>query len=326
MPITSTSSAIIRKTANGAFYKGLQGLPGGADMKQFATTFNTAGLNAEFGWFGSMPAVTEFTGAKQYRSLTPYTDTITPKEWELSVAFKATTFDDDVTGTANTAGGALVSRCNDHINVRLTAFLEAGTGSTLDTAYDGQFFFDDDHHGVTDAAHDNDLTSAAATGTDPTAAEFELGVGDALEAALGFVDDATQPYITARDRFCIVVPTEFSKVASVVLGPNGTMGGVGAGGAAVFNQESGVTGRFYGMTWMPNPHLANADAFYLLAKPGMGSVGPFVVNMRQGWEFNSYDPTNSESCADAREVRMTSYARYEVGYGVWQDGVSYIFS
>ena len=322
--ITSTNSAIIRKTGNGAFYKGLQGMPGGADMKQFATTYSTTGINGEFGWFGSLPAVTEFTGSKQYKGLTPFTHTITPKEWDLSLAFKERTFEDDVTGTAATAAGAVVSRCNDHLNVRLTAFLESGTGSTYGTAYDAQYFFDDDHHGTTDAAHDNDLTGAAATGTSPTASEAEAAIGAMLAAARGFVDDASQPYTANPNRFTVVYPTEFSHAMSVVLGSNGTLGTLA--GNSVTNQDSGVTGRYYGMTGVCNPHLANADAIYLLAKPGMGSAGPLVINLRRPWEFMTYDSTNSELCADSREVRMTSYGVYEVGYAVWQDAVSYIFT
>jgi phage major head subunit gpT-like protein len=325
MAITAVQSEIIRRNADGSFMKGLQGLPSGVDMKQFATTFNTSGKNAQFGWFGSMPGVIEYTGSKQYRSLNAFTDTVTPKEWELSVAFKEDTFEDDVTGSAASAGGALVQRCNDHLNVRLSTFLENGTAGTSDTAYDGQFFFDDDHHGVTDAAHDNDLTGAAATGTDPTAAEFEAAVGDLLEASRGFVDDQLQPYTADRKRFVVVVPTEFSKVASIVLGPNGSLGG-GGGAHPTYNQESGVTGAVWGTPWIDNPNLSGADSVYLLAKPGGGSVGPFVVNMRRAWEFNTWDSTNDRTCADQREVLFTSYARYEVGYGVWQDGLVYIFS
>lgn len=324
MSITATQSLIIRKNADAAFMKGLQGLPSGVDMKQFATTINTSGKLAEFGWFGSMPGVVQFTGAKQYRGLNAFTDTVTPLEWELSIAFKEDTFEDDVTGTAATSAGALVQRCNDHLNVRISTFLENGTGSTSDTAYDGQFFFDDDHHGVTDAAHDNDITGAAATGTDPTAAEFETACGDLLEAARGFVDDQAQPYTADPSRFVFVIPTEFRKVASVVLG-RGTMGG-GPGAAQTFNQDSGVTGAVWGYPWIDNPNLANADSVYILAKPGGGSVGPFVVNMRKPWEFNTWDSSNDRDCSDAREVLYTSYARYEVGYGVWQDAGVYIFT
>ena len=325
MAITSTQSLIIRKNANGAFYKGLQGVDGQADMKQFATTFNTSGSAAEFGWFGSMPAVVAYTGAKQYKALNAFTDRVDPLEYELSVAFKETTFKDDQTGTAVTAGAGMVGRCNDHLNVLLTTFLENGIAGNSDTAFDGQFFFDDDHHGVTDAAHDNDLTGAAATGTDPTAAELETAVGDLFEAVLGFVDDASQPYIQDRSRFTVVVPTEYAKVASIVLGPNGTLGG-GAPTGVVFNQESGVTGRVYGTPWMVNRHMSNADSVYLLGRPAGGDVGAFVVNMRLPWEFQTWDSTNSEQCADAREVRMTSYARHGVGYGAWQAGCVYIFT
>lgn len=323
--LTATTSSIIRKTANGAFYQGLNSAQGKPSLAPYITTFNTSGKNAEFGWFGSIPAVTEFTGRKQYKALNAYTDTITPREWEVSVEFAETTFEDDATGTAAQAAAALVARARDHVNVRATTFLENGIAGTSDTSFDGQFFFDGDHYGVTDAAHDNDLTGTAATGTDPTAAEFETAVGDMLEAMYGFVDDAVQPWYFDISRAGIMVPTEYTKVANVVLGPNGTLGG-GAAGAQVFNAESGVTGVTKGIEWFANPHLANADSVYCLVKPGGGTVGPLVLNMRRPWEFKVYDSSNSEQCADERLVRMTAYARYEVGYGAWQDGCVYIFT
>lgn len=321
MALTATQNSIIRKTAEGAFIDSWGGLKMAVDMSRFITRFNTTTKSVDFGWFGDVPKPVEWTSARTHTALNAYTDTLTPKKWDLTVDFDVDTFEDDQTGTAAERARSLAAQAADHINYRATQLIVAGVAGTIDTSYDGQFFFDDDH-AESGASQDNDFTSAATTDTDPTAAEFELAVGNMYEAMSGFVSDKGNPFGPPED-IEIMVPTQFMKVAAIVLGPTGTMG---VGNINV-SDSSGVTGVFRGrLKWFPNPHLSAQDTFYGLRPAGAGSVGPLVMNMRKDWSLKVFDPQNSDSADENQVISYRADARYEIGYGLWQKAASHIFT
>jgi len=323
MSLTATTSAVIRKTADAAFVKSWESHLATVDLGRFVSTFNSDASRADFGWFGSIPFPSQWASARSHRSLKSYTDTLTPVWWELTVDWDVDAFEDDQTGTASNTAAGIAARSKEHVNSRLSYVIMEGDGSTHDTAYDGQFYFDDDH-AESGTNQDNDLTSAASTGTDPTAAEFEAAFGDALEALAGFTDDQGNP-LGLPGGVEVVIPPEYMKVAGIVLGSNGTTAASTTDpGMSDTTSISGIFRGQYKVTM--NPYLTDADRFYLFMPATADSVGPFIQVSRHDWVFNTFDPTNDSLCNENRIVSFRAEAKYEFGYGLWQKGIVHIFS
>lgn len=322
--ITNSSSAIIRQTAIGAFIKSLGEGQATVDYSPFISVFKTATKQADFGWFGAIDYPAEWGGGRAGSDMKAYTDTLTPKVYGRTYDIDADLFADDQTGTAAERAKGVAYMCREYTNVLASEFFEAGTAGTIDTAYDGQFFYDTDHD-ESGTNQDNDLTGTAATGTDPTSDEFETGVGDALEAAAAFKDDKGHP-IGGRAGAVIEVPPRLIKVASIVLGSRMAKSPVaaGEGGAA---DQSGVTGVFRNQySWFVNYHATNTDRFKIHWPASAQSVGPLVMNMREDWRIKTYDPTNDKDCDNRNLIQIATRARFVVGPGLWQKSIVYIFT
>jgi len=321
MSITTTNSAILRKTATGAFYTSLAARAANLNIARFLSVDSTTAINKDYGWYGALPLPREWTGARNHVALKSYTDTITPKKWELTIDVDAETMEDDQTGQLSNVAGALGVKAAEHMAKRFTEVLEAGVAGSIDTAYDGQFFFDGDH-AESGTNQDNDFTSAAATGTDPTASEMETAVGDAIEAMTAFTDDQGNPHDPSNNGFVVMIPPSFLAAAHTVMGPNGSLGGA----AALTADATGVTGIFRGTEYVVNPYLAAADSIYIL-RPGMpGGVGPFIAVNRVPWRFDTFTPADSQQANENDVATYAARARYEIGYGDWRAASVHIFS
>ena len=166
MAITATRNAIITKTAQGQFYTGLKARKPSLDVGQFTGSDSLTASSKDFGWFGSPPFPREWNGPRQHVALRDYTDTLATRKWELTLDVNRDLIEDDQTGDAQLPklSAALSAMAQEHLVKRWTEVLDAANAGTIDTAWDGQFFFDTDHSFGSSGTIDNDFTSAAATG------------------------------------------------------------------------------------------------------------------------------------------------------------------
>lgn len=326
MSLTASQNSIITKTAKGQFYTSLMAGRPSIDVGQFTSTDSLTASSKDFGWFGAPPMPREWVGPRHHVALRDYTETLAPRKWELTMGVNRELIEDDQTMQAQLPriSAALSQNAQEHVVQRWTQVLEAGTGSTIDTAWDGQFYFDTDHSFGNSGTVDNDKTSAAATGTDPTAGEFETAFGDAIEAMHAFPDDQGNPSgHNGSFRFVAVIPPSYQKAAGLVLNPGGTFG-PGAGGENQSTSATGLTAQFRGsqFDYVVNPWLTNADRFYVL-RPGLpGAVGPFIL------QTHAKAPWEIELKEDLENDCYTFYlrARYEVHYGNFLASLVHVFT
>jgi len=97
----------------------------------------------------------------------------------------------------------------------LTTLIVNGASSVC---YDGQYFFDNDHSEGDSGTQSNALSGAAATGTQPTAAEAEAALMACVAAILGYKDDQGEPMNEDAKAFRIMVPTVYLAPFAAVLG------------------------------------------------------------------------------------------------------------
>jgi len=310
MALTATQNTIIRRTAEGAFYTSLAARKPSIDIGALISTDSSTGSSKDYGWWGMPSLPREWVGPRQHKALRSYTDNLIPKRWEITVDVDRSTLEDDQTMqlSLGQVGAALAERAQEHVIKRFTEVMEAGNAGSIDTSWDGQFYFDTDHSFGNSGTVDNDLTGAAATGTDPTAAEAQAALGDTIEAMLAFPNDQGDPAGgDATAPFVIMIPPSYLTAYVTAFAAGGAL----SGGAIPGFDVSGVTGAFRGSRVVINPYLANADRTYVFRPTLAGAVGPFIFKRHTtagNWEIDFEEDKESDIYV------FRGRARYEIHY------------
>ena len=310
MALTATQNTIIRRTAEGAFYTSLAARKPSIDIGGLVSADSSSASSKDYGWWG-MPALPrEWVGPRQHKALRSYTDNLIPKRWEVTLDVDRTTLEDDQTMQLSLGqiGAALAERAQEHVIKRFTEVLEASNATTIATAWDGNAFFHTAHSFGNSGSVDNDLTGAAATGTDPTPAEAQAALGNTIEAMLAYPNDQGDPAGGDTNRpFVIMIPPSYLTAYLTAFSTSGGLTTAAIPGLDI----SGVTGAFRGTRVVINPYLANADRTYVF-RPGLpGSVGPFIFKRHTtagNWEISFEEDKESDIYV------FRGRARYELHY------------
>lgn len=317
--ITATQSRVLRQTAEGSFLQGIGEITPAVDVRAFMGTENTNKVQMDAGFFGASPFPVEWTGSRQHRNLKSYTQSITPRKWELTIDFDVPTYEDDQTASAARTGAKMAAAAQAYYIKRFSQIIEAGTGTTLGTPYDGLSLYND-AHAESGSSQDNSFTSAAATGTQPTAAELESALDSDFQTVLAYTDDQGKPIGGSITDWTLMVPPAYAKVFGVVCGTNGSMGGA----QALTADSTGATGIFRGIPVVVNPYLTNVDRFYAFNR---NTPPPTVLVQRKPWSFDVRDKASGSDYARDNDVMVfEADARFEVGYGYWAGTFVHIFT
>jgi hypothetical protein len=213
---------------------------------------------------GSMPKPVQLSGTAgggntaRVKSMKDFAQTTTVVEWDLSVGEPRSLVEDQPDEAAR------IGRI--HGQSASVFFDERAIGqldSTTALGYDGIALYSTGHL-ESGSAQDNAKTSAAATGTKPTAAELEAALEVNLPALRNFRDDQGRPVNEGVTRFTILIPPDFEWVYKGVLDPNLRDQAI---------DSSGVTGKFRGMfdivvsAYVPTDRH-DRPSLHLRAEPG----------------------------------------------------------
>ena len=276
-----------------------------------ATIAPSDGADESYGILGAMPSVREYLGDRQYSKLRGATYTLANKEWEVSLEIEKKDIADDRLSLYDGALTSLSQRAARHPDKLLMQTIVNGESTVC---FDGQYFFDTDHSWGSSGSQDNDLTGAAATGTQPTVAEFLASYETMRAQMLSFVDDNGEPLhedvITGMDsgmQFVALVPPEFETVAKTAF--NQTLKG---------NGESNII--LDRPTVCCSTHLTSAAKWYLFRVDV--PLKPFI--------FQAREPLASTTAGmddmNTKTMQFGTYARYNIGYGAWWNAVLYTFT
>ncbi len=205
---------LILKGALSAFHQRMSEIPEIWPKHAMQTTSTTATEKYTFPGFIPTPRV--FTDSRSIQGFRDFKFDLENLEYELTILIKRKDFEDDQTGT-------IMSRFRELAEVFATykdqvfADLLANAGSD-NAPMDGTSFYNTARTIGDSGTIDNDDTSAAATGTIPTAVEFMDDLANAKAKMRRFNDDTGRRFNSAAMReMRIILPPEFERPASEAL-------------------------------------------------------------------------------------------------------------
>src|SRR5574340_1782155 len=203
---------------------------------------------------GAAPMPRVWNGAKVAKPTNEYSYSVTNYPYEASVPVDKKLIKFQQWDEIGSLIGNLGAKTRAHRTKLLSDALMAGFATVCE---DGQYFIDDDHTdpgGYYTTNQDNALTSAAATGTQPTDLEMATGIRACFDAMYGFKDDQGDPMVPDNDdpaSFVVMVPPAYRSVSLRVQLADALTGPVG----------NDLKGRFVTRV---NPFLTDVDRFYFL--------------------------------------------------------------
>lgn len=262
--------------------------------------------------FGAAAMPEQWVGDRKGKPVNEYSQSTTNVPYESTIPFGKETIE----YIGENMGEVAKTMSNQAMKARLhkaklaSTLLEAGFSATGD---DGQFFFDTDHaySGASyTTSQDNDLTSAAATGTVPTAAEAATGLRACFNALYGFKDDQGDPMVPTNEignagDFIVMVPPAFQTAFRQVLIAD-TLSAAG---------DNDLKGTF---TLRVNPFLTSGAIFYMFYANSPWK--PIIVQQKSDVTPDSWYHEHSN----------TFYSSFSwwgaVDYGAWQTAVGYTYT
>lgn len=279
---------------------------------RICTIVPSDGADEEYGMLGSVPAIREWLGDRQFHSLRAAKFTIENKHWESSVAVRKTHLRDDRMGLYGPMVENLATRAVRHPDKLVLSDLVVN--GTSQTCLDGQFFFDTDHSWGDSGTQDNDLTANITTPSAPTVDEFKAALSSMLRAMLAFKDDKGEllhdDAVMGENggmQLIAVGPLAYWEVASKVFTP----------GIAINSGETNVP--IVMADYVPTPHITG-DYFdlYRVDTP----IKPYIFQAREPLTRR----TKGLEDIEWKDVKFMTEARYNVGYGAWWNAVRMTFT
>jgi len=308
MPLTH-GDQLLRDTARAAFWQGFNAIPslfdGVASVEPSSSDIET------YAWLGYAAPVREFSGQRVKQGLPQVTYNIVNKKWEATAVFDymIRKFGKNSVVAKNVA--QMGQKAREHRDKLLTQVLVAGTSTNC---YDAQFFFDTDHAetggAIYTTSQDNDKTTAAATGTQPTDLEFAASMRTAQSTLFNYKDGAGDPFWPGDSpSFVAMVPPVYRAVALQVANNESLTGPV----------ANDLKGTF---TVRTNPFMTAADQYFIFNTSHIQKA--LILQMAE--EVSMEDDMGGDSEFNTKDVAFGSFAVYNAGYGQWRCALSHIFS
>lgn len=264
---------------------------------------------------GSIPRPTQLSGttaggqSAKVKSMKDYSQTTTVVEWDLSIGMPRSAVE-DMPEEAARIGREHGNSASVFFDERAIAQLD----STTALGYDGKALYSTTH-AESGANQDNAKTSAAATGTKPTAAELEAGLEVDIPTLKAFTDDQGRYVNDGVTRLTILIPPDFEFTYKLVLDPTLKDQAI---------DSSGVTGKFRGMFDIVVSGYVPADRHFIFAQNRVRkALGLFV---KTDWDYHSNIGTDSDAWQHGRQAIFTGYARFEFQPRDWKTTIRRVWS
>ncbi|MFO1421181.1 MAG: Mu-like prophage major head subunit gpT family protein [Candidatus Competibacteraceae bacterium] len=297
----------------GRFYRALEQDQGEGWVNSLAMMFTSDQQSETYRWLGQVPTMREWIGGRLAKPLRDDGVTIPNKPWEATLEIPVDWMKRDKTGQIQVRINELAQSAQGHWAELLTVLIANGASTAC---YDGQYFFADAHSEGSSGSQDNNIGGAAATNTQPTAAEMQSAIVAATAQILGFKDDQGRPMNAGARRFTVMVPVVYLEPAVMALGAT-----VIASTDSTVKALGNLGG--FGYDLAINPRLTWTDKFALFRSDG--SVKPFIKQEEDGIKIEAV-AEGSELEFNERMHRYGVSASRNVGYGYWQHACLYTFT
>lgn len=281
MPNAAQYEYIGDKEVIGLFFQAYEGALENSWVPQISTTFTSTTAVERYAGIGNAPALREWVGGRLAKSLAEYTKTVTNKDYEATLSVLRKDLLRDKTGQLRIKIANLAERAAEHDEKLLSALIDTADDGDIETAYDGQFFFDTDHSVGSSGTINNDITvdiSALPTGdttgshgstTQPSVGEAALSIQQGIQAMYGFKDDQGEPINHSMRDVIVMVPAPLMAPFEAALTSQ--------------NFAQGMTNPIFGSpirkTLVVNPRLTWTTAFAIFRVDS--AVKPLLVQTEE---------------------------------------------
>lgn len=295
----------------GEFYNRLNQVLGITWIPDISMLFDSNQESETYKWLGMAPAMREWVGGRNAKGFRDNGITIVNKTYESTMEVLVDEIRRDKTGQVMLRVAEQAQRANAHWASLLTTLIVAGSAANC---YDGTTFFADAHSEGDSGSQDNNLTGAAATGTQPTAAEAETAIMACVAAILNFKDDQGEPMNEGASKFRIMIPTVYLPPFAAVMSNDYIASGQS-------NLIKNIEG--FSFSLAVNPRLTAADKFYVFRADGQ--TKPFIRQEEEGITVSAV-AEGSELEFNENKHHYGIKAIRNVGYGYWQHACLYTFT
>jgi phage major head subunit gpT-like protein len=266
-------------------------------------------------WLGSSPTFRKWVGPRLAKGVSEHGITVLNEPYEMTMEFLKREFERDKSGQVLVRVREAASRSAQQWARLLSDLIILGETALC---YDGQTFFDVDHSEDASGTQSNDLAKAIATeGENPTVAEMQTMILDAITAIHGFVDGAGEPLNEGSTDFMLMVPTGLwatakkATQASVIVDTTQAADNI-------LVQSSDLK-----IFLVQNPrlnawHTSSGTKFVLFRVDA--EVKPFI-RIEEGGVETQVIAQGSEHAFKTNKYLFGASAQRGVGYGYWQHAV-----
>jgi phage major head subunit gpT-like protein len=305
------ASSLGSRAIIGSFYNKLQANLGQTWIPGVSMLFDSNQESETYKWLGMAPTMREWVGGRQAKGFRENGITITNKTYESTMEVLVDEIRRDKTGQVMLRVAEQARRANSHWASLLTTLIVAGE---VGLCYDGHQFFDTNHSEGDSGSQDNDLTGAAASSTQPTAAEAEGALLACVAALLGYKDDQGEPMNEDATAFRVMVPTVYLPPFAAVL--NNPF--IAAGQSNLIKNIEG-----FNFSLTVNPRLTSGAKFYVFREDGDTKA---LIRQEE-------EPITVSAVAEGSELEFNENKHHygikairNVGYGYWQHACLYTFT
>jgi phage major head subunit gpT-like protein len=250
----------------------------------------SSGPQENYQWAGTIATMKERKDESQFTKLRGYEYTLKNITLQAGIEMDLTDLEDDRIGHYGPQIATLAERAKRHPDTLLFGLMMAGFSNTLGNAYDGQFFFDNDHKDG-DGPTQSNVTTAALDAT-----SYAAG----WAAMMGFKAEDGSPF-GVQPTHLVVGPALRSAARALLVAERGANGSS--------NIEAGTC------ELIVSPYIAGNKWFlYDLSKP----LKPFVTQMRVPNKLEVQDKADGDNFFLRGKVRYQVRGRYNCGFAFWQ--------
>ena len=278
-------------------------------------------------WLGSTAAMREWVGGRIAKHLRTNGLTIANKTWESTLPISTDDLRRDKTTQIRGRIGELAQSALAHKAKLLTEFITAGTAATKGTAYDGQFFFDDDHVEGNSGTQKNLLTATEvgslniADADVPTESEASLALLNVIGYMLAYKDDQGEPRNELAREFLVMLPYNlWGAFLAAVSKANltGASGAVSANPLLAAGEQDG-----FKVTAVMNARLTVDTEFYMFRTDNHAK--PFIDQEEEGTTLSAVAEGSEHEFWNREHVYGVTRIG-NIGYGMWWQAAHCTFS
>lgn len=269
---------------------------------EVCTIVQSSAVSETHGWLGTSPEMQEWKDERTPKGLLDHNYTIENLHYENSIGVDLDDLADDQIGQIYIRINDLGERARTHPDKLLNQLRVNGTSNLC---YDGQYFYDTDHSEGSSGTQSNIIT-----GSGLGLSNIEADIDAAVVAFLTFKDDRGAPYFDGDDlEYLITAPPALKAVFEKLLKSMEISG-------------STNTKKDFAKLRIDN-RLTNTKDYYIDIVNRY--VKPFIFQNRQEIQFTTTNSKNQDFMSDIQFMSKVVYygadARYNFGYGLWQESI-----